>query len=81
MKGFRKGDPRARAAGRKGGRMPRVTGVTRTREYKAGYGAGWVACERFYRPERVKGPAVPVSLGSLARGFDPRRAAANDREG
>jgi hypothetical protein len=31
-------------------------------------------------PERVKGPAVPVSLGSLAKVFDSRAASARNDE-
>ena len=39
----------ARLYGRKGGRAPRVRAVVRTPEYRAGYQAGWIKCERFYR--------------------------------
>lgn len=42
----------ARVMGRKGGKAPRKNGPQRTPEYKAGYSAGWVACERFYRASR-----------------------------
>jgi hypothetical protein len=47
-KGFQKGDPRAKLAGRKGGLKSKHR-TARPIEYTAGYLAGWVACERFYR--------------------------------
>lgn len=39
--------------GRKGGTAPRK-GRRRTAEYYAGYKAGWVACERFWRQQRAR---------------------------
>ena len=47
--GFEKGDPRASAAGRKGGKASGVTRSMfnkRSAEYKAGYQSGWVAGHR-----------------------------------
>jgi hypothetical protein len=46
-KGFTKGDPRAVAAGRKGGSTPRL--AKRSPVYKAGYQSGWAACDRKWK--------------------------------
>jgi len=45
MRGFVKGDPRAAAAGRKGGRMRRFK-AKRSDEYVRGYRSGWLAGRR-----------------------------------
>jgi hypothetical protein len=46
-KGFQKGDPRAVIAGRKGGKaLKALRPHLRSLDYKAGYGAGWVAAMR-----------------------------------
>ena len=50
-KGFQKGDPRAVAAGKKGGKasgLVRMVGA-RTADYYRGYDAGWKASERWFR--------------------------------
>jgi hypothetical protein len=46
-KGFQKGDPRAKLAGKKGG----LKSKHRSRDplqWRAGRQAGWIACERFW---------------------------------
>lgn len=45
MKGFAKGDPRASAAGRKGGRARRK-GEQHSDDYRRGYKSGWMAGRR-----------------------------------
>lgn len=52
MKGFQKGDPRAVAAGQKGG-SSRPKGRTKGPEWMAGYQAGWRAKQRADRQERT----------------------------
>ena len=48
-KPFVKGDARTLRAARRGGKAKKPRDAMRTLDYKAGYSAGWVACERFYR--------------------------------
>ena len=48
-KGFQKGDPRAVAAGKKGGSVMRP--FTRSVDYKRGYQAGWKAKQRAARTQ------------------------------
>lgn len=46
MRGFQKGDPRAVAAGRKGGKSWKGLKWRRSVDYERGYQAGWKAARR-----------------------------------
>lgn len=65
MKGFRKGDPRARVAGIKGGRRSgEVRGKNRhSEDYRRGYGAGFIAGRREAKASSDNGAGIGAERG------------------
>lgn len=69
-KGFQRGDPRAVAAGRKGGRTMRT--LTRTPDWWRGYKAGWIAAKRALSSPDALQAGIERSLEDFNDGWDAR---------